>query len=116
MADDAITIYHNPHCSTSRKVLEAIRAAGHEPVVVDYLKVGWQRPQLTALLADADLTPRQALRLKQDEAKTLLADQATDAQILDAMLAQPVLVERPFVRTPKGVRLVRPLEVLSEIL
>ena len=99
---DTITIYHNPRCSTSRKVLDAIRAAGHEPVVVDYLKTGWQRPQLTALLKEAGLTPRQALRTKQEEAK--------------ALLELPVLVERPIVQTPKGVRLVRPLEKLDEIL
>ena len=107
---DTITIYHNPRCSTSRKVLDAIRAAGHEPVVVDYLKTGWQRPQLTGL------TPRQALRTKQEEAKALLAEEASDERILDAMLELPVLVERPIVQTPKGVRLVRPLEKLDEIL
>ena len=113
---DTIPIYHNPRCSTSRKVLDAIRAAGHEPVVVDYLKTGWQRPQLTALLKEAGLTPRQALRTKQEEAKALLAEEASDERILDAMLELPVLVERPIVQTPKGVRLVRPLEKLDEIL
>ena len=113
---DTITIYHNPRCSTSRKVLDAIRAAGHEPVVVDYLKTGWQRPQLTALLKEAGLTPRQALRTKQEEAKALLAEEASDERILEAMLELPVLVERPIVQTPKGVRLVRPLENLDEIL
>mgnify|MGYP002746041907 CR=1 FL=1 len=95
---DTITIYHNPRCSTSRKVLDAIRAAGHEPVVGDCL------------------TPRQALRTKQEEAKALLAEDASDERILDAMLELPVLVERPIVQTPKGVRLVRPLEKLDEIL
>ena len=125
---DTITIYHNPRCSTSRKVLDAIRAAGHEPVVVDYLKTGWQRPQLTALLKEAGLTPRQALRTKQEEAKALLAEEASDERILEAMLELPVLVERPIVQTPKGglgllrpvgsagVRRVRPLEKLDEIL
>ena len=113
---DTITIYHNPRCSTSRKVLDAIRAAGHEPVVVDYLKTGWQRPQLTALLKEAGLTPRQALRTKQEEAKALLAEEASDERILEAMLELPVLVERPIVQTPKAVRLVRPLEKLDEIL
>ena len=101
---DTITIYHNPRCSTSRKVLDALRAAG------------WQRPQLTALLKEAGLTPRQALRTKQEEAKALLAEDASDERILDAMLELPVLVERPIVQTPKGVRLVRPLEKLDEIL
>ena len=115
-SSDTITIYHNPRCSTSRKVLDAIRAAGHEPVVVDYLKTGWKRPQLTALLKAAGLTPRQALRTKQEEAKALLAEEASDERILEAMLELPVLVERPIVQTPKGVRLVRPLEKLDEIL
>ena len=82
---DTITIYHNPRCSTSRKVLDAIRTAGHEPVVVDYLKAGWQRPQLTALLKEAGLTPRQALRTKQEEAKALLAE---DESYVDMQKAQ----------------------------
>ena len=113
---DTITIYHNPRCSTSRKVLDAIRAAGHEPVVVDYLKTGWQRDQLQALLKKAGLTPRDVLRTKQEEARALLARNASDAEIFEAMLTLPVLVERPLVETPKGVRLVRPIEKLDEIL
>ena len=112
----AITIYHNPRCSTSRKVRDAIREAGHEPVVVDYQKTGWPREQLKALIHKAGLTPRQALRTKQEEAKPLMADGVTDDQILDAMVAMPVLVERPFVETPRGVRLIRPFEKLAEIL
>ena len=113
---DTITIYHTPRCSTSRKVLDAIRAAGHEPVVVDYLKTGWQRDQLQALLKKAGLTPRDVLRTKQEEARALLARNASDAEIFEAMLTLPVLVERPLVETPKGVRLVRPIEKLDEIL
>ena len=107
---DTITIYHNPRCSTSRKVLDAIRA------VVDYLKTGWQRDQLQTLLKKAGLSPRDVLRTKQEEAKALLARNASDAEIFEAMLTLPVLVERPLVETPKGVRLVRPIEKLDEIL
>lgn len=112
-----ITIWHNPACSTSRKVLDAIRVTGAEPVVVDYLKTGWTEQGLRALLDAAGLSPRAALRRKAlaglDPA---LPEDATDADILTAMLAHPVLVERPFVQTPLGTRLCRPVERLQEIL
>ena len=113
-----VTIYHNPKCSTSRQVLEMIEAEGHKPTVIDYLKTGWTKLQLKALFAAAGVTPRQALRTKAPEAETLglLDPKVSDAKLLDAMVAHPVLVERPFVAAPGGVRLCRPAERLQEIL
>ena len=113
-----IVIHHNPACGTSRNVLAIIRAAGTEPVVFDYLAEGWTRPQLLALLAAADLTPRSALRTtKSPAAKLGLLDPgSTDEQSLDAMLAHPVLVNRPIVAAAKGVRLCRPSEAVLPLL
>ncbi|MGD9979725.1 MAG: arsenate reductase (glutaredoxin) [Hyphomonadaceae bacterium] len=113
-----ITIYHNPKCSTSKQVLEMIREAGHEPEVVEYLKAGWTKPKLKELLAAAGLTPRQALRTKAAEAEALglLDPKVSDAKILDAMIAHPVLVERPFVVTAKRTLLARPKEKVREII
>ncbi len=111
------TIYHNPACSTSRKALELLTARGRTPIVVEYLKTGWSRPQLEGLLQVMDLQPRDILRTRGDLAASLgLTDPATgDGAILDAMVAHPALVERPIVATEKGVRLARPLERLEEI-
>ncbi|WP_108261035.1 arsenate reductase (glutaredoxin) [Mangrovicoccus ximenensis] len=113
-----IVIHHNPKCGTSRKVLEAVRAAGHDPVVVEYLKTGWTRPQLQALFAVAGIAPSEALRTKGGRAAELGIDgpDADPEAVLDAMVAEPVLVERPIVASPKGVRLCRPAERLQEIL
>jgi arsenate reductase len=113
-----VTIYHNPKCSTSKQVLEMIREAGHEPEVIEYLKAGWTKKQLKELFAAAGLTPRQALRTKAKEAEELglLDPKISDAKLLDAMIEHPVLVERPFVVTPKGVRLARPKESVKELL
>lgn len=113
-----VVIYHNPKCTTSKQVLEMIEAAGHEPQVVEYLKTGWTKPQLADLFAKAGLTPRDALRTKAKEADELglLGERVSGAKILEAMVAHPVLVERPFVATPKGVRLCRPKESVLEIL
>ena len=114
----SVTIYHNPKCSTSKQVLETIEAAGHKPEIVEYLKAGWTKPQLKQLFAAAGLTARQALRTKAKEAEELglLNAKVSDAKLLDAMVAHPVLVERPFVVTPKGTRLARPKESVREIL
>jgi len=114
----AVTIYHNPKCSTSRQVLGMIEAGGHKPEVVEYMKAGWTKKQLKELFAAAGLTPRQALRTKAPEAEDLglLDPRVSDAKLLDAMVAHPVLVERPFVVTPKGARLARPKESVREIL
>lgn len=109
-----ILIHHNPKCGTSRNVLAAIRASGTDPVVIEYLKDGWTRGQLLGLFAAAGLTPRQALRAKQAEAAGL--EQADDETLITAMIAHPVLVERPFVCSPKGVRLCRPSELVIDLL
>jgi arsenate reductase (glutaredoxin) len=114
----ATIIHHNPDCGTSRNTLGIIRASGTEPVIIDYLVAGWTRPQLLALFAAADLTPRAALRVGKSPAEALgLTDPAvSDDTILEAMLAHPVLVNRPIVVTPKGVRLCRPSEAVLDIL
>ena len=113
-----IVIHHNPDCGTSRNVLNIIRASGSQPVIIDYLTEGWTRAQLLALLAAADLTPRQALRATKSPAASLglLSEGATDDQILAAMLDHPVLVDRPIVASPKGVRLCRPSETVLPLL
>ena len=113
-----VTIYHNPRCTTSCNVLAMIEAAGHKPEIVEYLKTGWTKPQLKQLFAAAGVTPRQALRTKAKEAEELglLGPKVSDAKLLDAMVAHPVLVERPFVVTAKGTRLARPKETVREVL
>lgn len=114
----SVVIHHNPACGTSHNVLEIIRASGAEPVVIDYLNTGWTRPQLLALFAAADLTPRTALRTSKSPAKELgLLDPAvSDDVLLDHMLEHPVLVNRPIVCTPKGVKLCRPSEAVLDLL
>ncbi|AUH33458.1 arsenate reductase family protein [Paracoccus tegillarcae] len=113
-----IVIHHNPDCGTSRNVLQIIRKSGAEPIVIDYLTTGWTRPQLLALFAAADLTPRQALRTSKSPAVELglTDDGISDDTILDAMLKHPVLVNRPIVASPKGVRLCRPSETVLPLL
>jgi arsenate reductase len=114
----AITIYHNNACSNSRGALALIREAGFEPVVIDYLKNPPTRAQLAGMIAKAGLTVRGAMRDKGDLYEELkLADPAlTDDQLLDAMIAHPALINRPFVVTDKGVRLCRPPATVHEIL
>jgi arsenate reductase len=113
-----ITIYHNPACGTSRNTLALIRNAGIEPEVIEYLKTPPSRATLSRLIKDAGLIVRQALREKEKLFAELgLADASlTDDQLLDAMLAHPILINRPFVVTPTGTRLCRPSELLLEIL
>ena len=117
-ADFPITIFHNPACGTSRNTLAMVRAAGYDPTVVDYLTVGWTRPQLEDLLARMGARPRDILREKGTPAAELglLGPDVTDGQILDAMVANPVLVNRPIVVTPKGVKLSRPSEAVLDLL
>jgi arsenate reductase len=112
------TIYHNPKCSTSRQVLEMMKAAGYQPEVIEYLKAGWTKKQLKDLFAAAGVTARQALRTKAAEAEELglLDPKVSDAKLIDAMVAHPVLVERPFVVTAKGTLLARPKERVKEAL
>ena len=110
MSNFPVVIHHNPDCGTSRNVLRIIEASGYTPIIIDYLREGWTRPQLLALFAASGLTPREALRETKSPAAELglLADGVTDAQLLDAMIAHPILVNRPFVATPRGVKLCRP--------
>lgn len=113
-----VVIHHNPDCATSRNTLGIIQAAGYTPNVIDYLKEGWTRPQLLALFAAAGLTPRDALRIARSPAEEigLTAADVTDDQLLTAMVAHPILVNRPLVCTPKGVRLCRPSETVLDLL
>ncbi len=113
-----IVIHHNPDCGTSRNVLDFIRKSGQEPVIIEYLVEGWTRPQLLALFAAADLTPRTALRRTKSPAARmgLLEDDVPDDILLEAMLSEPVLVNRPIVASPKGVRLCRPSEAVLDLL
>lgn len=114
----AVVIHHNPACGTSRNVLGIIEASGYAPTIIPYLDTGWTRPQLLALFAAADLTPRTALRTSKSPAAELglLDDNVDDDALLTAMLEHPVLVNRPIVCTPKGVRLCRPSEVVLDLL
>lgn len=113
-----VVIHHNPQCGTSRNVVAIVEAAGYAPVIVEYLKTGWTRPQLLGLFAAADLTPRKALRTTKSPAAELgLTDPSVDDEtILAAMLEHPVLVNRPIVCTARGVRLCRPSETVLDLL
>jgi arsenate reductase len=108
------TIYHNPKCSTSRQTLDMLRDAGADVTVVEYLKTPPSRAELKRLLDRAGMTPGEGLRTKEEAAKGLAG--ASDDAILDAMAADPILIERPLVETGKGVRLARPKEKVYEIL
>ncbi|GLU32956.1 arsenate reductase (glutaredoxin) [Trinickia caryophylli] len=114
----SVTIYHNPACGTSRNTLAMIRNAGIEPIVVEYLKTPPSKQALQQMIRDAGLTVRQAIREKGTPFAELgLGDPAlTDAQLLDAMLAHPILINRPFVVTELGARLCRPSETVLDIL
>ena len=113
-----IVIYHNPDCGTSRNVVAIVRAAGIEPTLIHYLESGWTRPQLLGLFAAANLTPRAALRVTKSpaEALGLLNPDISDEVVISAMLEHPVLVNRPLVCSPKGVRLCRPSESVLDLL
>ena len=112
------TIYHNPACGTSRNTLALIRAAGIEPIVIEYLQNPPTREQLATMIADADLNVREAIREKGAPYAELGLDNPdlTDEQLLDAMIATPILINRPFVVTPLGTRLARPSEAVLDIL
>lgn len=113
-----VTIYHNPACGTSRNTLALIRHAGFEPTVIEYLKDPPSREQLATMIRDAGLTVRQAIREKGTPYEALgLGDPSLgDEQLLDAMLTEPILINRPFVITPMGTRLCRPSEAVLDIL
>ncbi|OYU35087.1 arsenate reductase (glutaredoxin) [Novosphingobium sp. PASSN1] len=113
-----ITIYHNPKCGTSRNTLAMIEAAGYAPDVVEYVKAGWTRPQLDAIIAAMGGSARGILRTKGTPAEDLgLTDPAAgDEAILAAMVEYPILVNRPIVVSPKGTRLCRPSELVLDLL
>lgn len=108
------TIYHNPRCSKSREALAILNDAGADVTMVEYLKTPPSRDELARLYAKAGMSPRDGLRKAEDGAKVL--KDASDDAILDAMAADPILIERALVETEKGVRLGRPPETIREIL
>lgn len=119
MSDFPVTVFHNPACGTSRNVVAAVRESGLEPEVVEYLKAGWTRAQLEDLLARmGGARPREILREKGTPAAELglLDAGVADDALLDAMVAHPILVNRPIVATPLGVVLARPSERVFEVL
>ncbi len=111
-------IYHNPKCSKSRQTLELIRAKGEEPEIIEYLKMPPTKTQLKDLLKQLKMRPRDLCRKKEAPYKELGLDdpKKSDDAIIDVMLANPILIERPIVVTKKGVRLGRPPELVNEIL
>jgi arsenate reductase len=113
-----VVIHHNPDCGTSRNVLAIIEAAGYSSVIVDYLREGWTRPQLLALFAAAGLSARAALRETKSPAAELglLVEGVSEDRLIAEMIAYPILVNRPIVATPKGVKLCRPSEVVLDLL
>jgi arsenate reductase (glutaredoxin) len=113
-----VTIYHNPACGTSRKTLALIRERAGEPEIVEYLKTPPSREKLAGLLEAMGMKPRELLRQKGTPYSELGLDDPkwSDAQLIDFMLAHPILIERPIVATEKGVRLCRPPEKVLEIL
>ncbi len=112
------TIYHNPMCGTSRKTLDILRDSGFDVWVREYLKNPPARDELVRLYDKAGISPREGLRPKEPLAEELGLNrpEATDEDVLDAMLAHPILIERPLVETPKGVRLCRPQDRVREII
>lgn len=112
------TIYHNPACGTSRNTLAMIRASGEEPVVIEYLKTPPSREKLVALIDAMKLKPRDILRQKGTPYPELGLDDTnlTDDALVDAMMAHPILINRPIVVTARGVRLCRPSERVLELL
>ncbi|WP_166295126.1 MULTISPECIES: arsenate reductase (glutaredoxin) [unclassified Bradyrhizobium] len=113
-----VTIYHNPDCGTSRNTLAMIRQSGTEPVVIEYLKTPPSRETLKELIAAMGISVRALLREKGTPYKELALDQPkwTDDELLDVMLAHPILINRPIVVTPNGVRLCRPSEAVVDLL
>ncbi|WP_333794396.1 arsenate reductase (glutaredoxin) [Hyphomicrobium sp.] len=113
-----ITIYHNPSCGTSRNTLAMIRESGAEPEVIEYLKTPPDRATLVRLLREMGLKPRDLLRRKGTPYDDLNLDNPkwSDEELIDVMLANPILINRPIVVTPLGVRLCRPSETVLEIL
>ena len=114
----SITIYHNPDCGTSRNTLAMIRASGEEPVVIEYLKTPPSRGRLIGLIEAMAMRPRDLLREKGTPYADFGLDDAglTDDALTDAMMAHPILINRPIVETPRGTRLCRPSEAVLDLL
>lgn len=114
----SVTIFHNPACGTSRNTLAMIRQSGEEPVVIEYLKTPPSRERLVQLLKSMDMSPRGLLRQKGTPYAELALDNPnlSDDQLLDAMLAHPILINRPIVETTTGTRLCRPSELVLDLL
>ena len=110
------TILHNPVCGTSRKTLEILEAEGADVTIIEYLKTPPSREELVRLYQRAGITPRDGLRAKDPLTTELGLADADDDAILDAMMAHPILINRPLVETGKGVRLCRPQDIVREIL
>src|SRR5215471_3936320 len=113
---DQTVIYHNPRCSTSRKTLDLLRDNGFEPTVIEYLKTPPSRDELVKMISAAGIDVRTAVRKRESLYQELDLADATDDRLLDAMAENPILIERPFVVTPKGTRLARPIDAVREIL
>jgi arsenate reductase (glutaredoxin) len=113
-----VVIHHNPDCGTSRNVLAIVEAAEYSPIVIDYLREGWSRPQLLALFAAAGVSAREALRETKSPAAELglLAEGVSEERLIGEMIRHPALVNRPFVATPRGIRLCRPSEIVLDLL
>ncbi|MBB5770202.1 arsenate reductase [Brevundimonas vesicularis] len=112
----SVVLYHNPKCSTSRNALALLREQGVEPTVVEYLKTGWDRETLERLASRTGVGLSGLLRKKEADAKALLDAGADDEAILAAVIAQPILIERPIVETGKSAVIGRPVERVLEIL
>lgn len=115
---ELVKIYHNSACGTSRNTLALIRHAGIEPIVIEYLQTPPSNDELIQLIKDSNLTVREAIRKNVDPYKDLELEQDhwTDEQLIDFMVQYPILINRPFVVTPKGMRLCRPSEIVLDIL
>lgn len=113
-----VVVWHNPKCGTSRKTVELIRAAGHEPVLIDYVRTPPSAKDIASALKDAGMSARDLLRRRGTPHDELGLDDPAknDAELIAAMAAHPILIERPVVRSPKGVRLCRPPERVRDIL
>ena len=115
---ELVKIYHNPACGTSRNTLALIRNAGIEPIVIEYLQTPPSKDELIQLIKDSNLSVREAIRKNVEPYKDLELEQDhwTDEQLIDFMVQYPILINRPFVVTPKGTRLCRPSEMVLDIL
>ncbi|MCT9288373.1 arsenate reductase (glutaredoxin) [Acinetobacter baumannii] len=115
---ELVKIYHNPACGTSRNTLALIRHAGFEPIVIEYLQTPPSKDELIQLIKDSNLTVREAIRKNVEPYKDLELEQDhwADEQLIDFMVQYPILINRPFVVTPKGTRLCRPSEMVLDIL